>query len=505
MRKITGFLVTAALVLAVFTVFGTGAGAASLSVDAGIAAAAVSSDKTTGVGPSVIKAHYVHNVIVNNDGSRNVLTPVDGQFTAQYNLNPNGPAQEADGQGNMKDMKLGAKPEVIADKNALYNPYICYKLSADNGSIIDGLSLHIKGYLRDSNNCRYQIGIWVTDNFEHDENGAYDFTASDYSLLISSEPGQAWNAISSNGETEYDLSAAAAALGSSDVYVIFLLNRGYGANDAGRVRISELTLTATQKTKPASGPATTTVKQGDAITINANIPNASDVNGIGAHYVHNCVVTNISGNMALAPADGQVTAQYNLDPNGPTEIDGKAIKVGAKPEHIAENNALYNPYVAYKFEGDSGNVIDTLEMDIRYYLKEHNWCYYQIGIWVTDNFEHDENGAFDFTAQPYAKLLTSDETNPADHRRAEDIEHIDLTSAVRKLNSRDVYVIFLMIRGADNRADGGRMRIQDFTMTATQKVASAPTGDLTVTAAVCGAVFCTAGLLLVSKIRRKED
>ena len=511
MRKLTGLILTAALVLSMLTVFGFSVGAeeGTIEVNAGIADAAASADKTKGVAPSAINAFYVHNVIVNVDRDVNYLTPVDGQATSDYNLDPNGPKEAATSQGQMKEIRTGAMPENITDSNALYNPYVCYKLSADSGNQIDGLSLHIKGYLRDSNNCYYQIGVWVTDSFEHDENGAYDFTASDYALLISSEPGKAWNSISGDGETEFDLSSAAGALGSKDVYVIFLLNRGYGKDDATRVRIKELTLTATQKPKQAGSGSgnsgASTVTQGESITINANIPSASNANGIGAYYVHNCVVTSISGNMALAPADGQVTAQYNLDPSGPSEYDGKAIKTGAKPEHIAEDNALYNPYVAYKISGDKGNVIDTLTLDIRYYLRQHNWCYYQIGIWVTDRFEHDENGAFDFTALPYAKLLTSDETNPSDHRRAEDTEHIDLTTAVRKLKSRDVYVIFLLIRGADNSAAGGRMRIQDITLKADQKISSAATGDPAVSAAIAGASFCALGLAVITKIRRKEN
>ncbi|MBQ7604057.1 MAG: hypothetical protein IJU75_03805 [Clostridia bacterium] len=500
MKKLTGLILAAALVLSLTAVFAYAEDDAGGESEITISANIPSATDVNGIG-----AYYVHNCVVTTISGNMALAPADGQTTSQYNLDPNGPA-EYDG----KAIKLGAMPENISEQNALYNPYVAYKVGGEKGKVIDTLSIDMRYYLRQHNHAYYQIGIWVTDKFEHDENGAYDFTAQPYAKLLTSDETNAADHRRAEDTEHIDLTDDVRKLNSEDIYVIFLMIRGADNSAAGgRIRIQDFTITATRKAKQSGGSSGgAVIKQGEDVVINANIPSSSRINDIGAFYNHNCVVTTISGNMALAPADGQTTSQYNLDPNGPEEVPDaggtlRKIKLGAQPENTEGNDKVFNPYVAYKIAGDRGNVIDTLELDIRYYLAGHNQAYYQIGIWVTDKFEHDANGAFDFTARPYAKLLTSGEGEANDHRG--EAEVIDLSSAVKKLNSRDVYVIILLIRGADNSAAGGRIRIQDMALKATQKIASAATSDPTVSAAVAGAVFCALVLPAVTKIRRKAD
>ncbi len=213
-----------------------------LSIDTALQKAPLTADPTKPEDAKAMKAYYAHNVVINDDGSRNCITPVNGLFTADYDLNP-----EKSYDGEKETIRYGAQPETMT----LFNPYVCYRLCADREHTIDSLVLDMRYYLRKGNNCYYQIGIWVTDKFDVDDTGAYDFTSSDYACLLTSSNESDVNAL--GDKDTIDLSDAVKALNSREVFVIFLLNRGYGGEDATRVRIRELKLEATQSGGSAGG------------------------------------------------------------------------------------------------------------------------------------------------------------------------------------------------------------------------------------------------------------
>ncbi|MBR5767511.1 MAG: hypothetical protein IKX86_02390 [Clostridia bacterium] len=206
-----------------------------LSIDAGLQTAPLTADPATPEKPEMMKAFFSHNVVINDDGSRNCITPVNGMFTADYDLNP-----DKTYDGGKDSIRYGVR----AEGSGINNPYVCYRLCADRGETIDSLKLNMRYYLRQGNNCYYQIGIWVTDTFEIDENGAYDFTAKSCTKLLSSTD-QAEVKVLADAET-IDLSESVRALNSREVFVILLLNRGFGAEDATRLRIRDLSIEATQ-------------------------------------------------------------------------------------------------------------------------------------------------------------------------------------------------------------------------------------------------------------------
>ena len=239
MKKII-CLLTAAVVLSAFVLT---ASAASLSKDAGIQSFTVKSKtESTAISASDIGAEYIHLVDISTDGSRNVLDPEDGIFTANYDL-------DGSHSGNEK-VKYGAHREYTSDESNLYNPYVAYKLSADDGKAIDTVKVNINYYLRKvANDCYYQIGIYVFKDFTPNADGSYPFENAEYAKLLTSTEDTDVNKINGAAE-EIDLTSAVAALGESqNIYVVLLLNRGYfSAGDNTRLRINNLTIEATQKT-----------------------------------------------------------------------------------------------------------------------------------------------------------------------------------------------------------------------------------------------------------------
>ncbi|MBQ7604485.1 MAG: hypothetical protein IJU75_05975 [Clostridia bacterium] len=220
---------------------------------------------------------------------------------------------------------------------------------------------------------------------------------------------------------------------------------------------------------PISGGAAT-------LSINPAIRNLSatasvNAKDIGAYYVHKVAIIDHDDKGVLVPASKVATAAYDLNPDRTYSSDG--IIYGAQ----AESDTIVNPYVCYKISADEGYTVSSLLLSVKYFLQmiqTTNKYFYQIGIWVTDDFSHDGNGAFDFTALPYERLLTSSESQSETHLNYP--ETIDLTNAVLSLNSRDIYVILLLNRGYKTET---YLRIEELSITATQAEPSEPDTGMT--------------------------
>ncbi len=241
-----------------------------LSVDAGLQNAPLTADPTVPEKPGAMKAFFAHNVIINDDGTRNCITPVNGVFTSDYDLNP-----DKSYDGGKDSIRYGVRKE----GDGINNPYVCYRLCADRGETIDSLVLNMRYYLRQGNNCYYQIGIWVTDTFAIDQSGAYDFESKSCTKLLTSTD-QAEVKFLGDAET-IDLSDAAKALNSREIFVIFLLNRGFGGEDATRIRIRDLSITATQTgSSGQSGDETSAESEaGTAAPADTNADTGADRSG----------------------------------------------------------------------------------------------------------------------------------------------------------------------------------------------------------------------------------
>ncbi len=492
LRKTVSILVTLSMIISCFTFLSISGGAEAgddFSYTVSLTSATLDADSE--VPANKVGAYAVHNIGVANSGGR-CFVPVTGIYTEQYNLDPDGATTN-----NGKTITCGIQPEGTklngVSSRIVYNPYVCYKFNSDSGYAIDDMTLDLGYILMPYNHLYYQIGVYVDNSFDSNvsSDGAYDFSSSILAGVISGNDRavDTGNVDTRSNPDSLSLTSAIAQLSDpTEVYVIIVLLRGY--NDVTRTRLHSLTFSATQKEYAA--PA------GSKITINAGIANATptaDLTGsmapgdVKAYYVHNCVVTPRANGQAniITPSLGHtpqiMTGSYDLNPNksyeGGEHVHYGALKEGSKI--VGRNNAsitVQNPYVCYKLQGDAGYVIDSLSVEIGAFLRmgslessSADAAYYQVGIWVTDDFTIDENGIFDFSAIPYSHLISSGTSSNFDTRTTPST--VDLSEAVQSLNSNCVYVIFLLNRGYGQN-DATRIGVGTLKLTATQAEAPAP-------------------------------
>ncbi|MBQ7604056.1 MAG: hypothetical protein IJU75_03800 [Clostridia bacterium] len=487
-RKIISVIVTLSMIASCFTFLSvTGGAAASNNISLtynfnGMTSIAI--DTANELAADKIGAYATHLIGIANSNGR-CLTPVDDIKSERYSLDPNTPSTYG-----TNAMFPGVKPEGTElghSSRVVYNPYVAYKISADSGMAIDQLTVDLEYILAPFNHVRSEIGLFVTDDFDAGVNtttGEFDFSDSVLGTVLCGNDRSVSTAnvdmrASKDGPMTVDLTNAVKKLSdTSEVYVIVVLMRG--ASDLARVRLYSLAFSATQKEDEGAGDSVLSINAGiAAATVTDDYTKQADPAAIKAFYVHNVTVGNGSVNNALIPLKGMSTANYDLDPDNTINTDNGNVRFGAQPENIANENALYNSYVAYKLSAGEGKVVDSLKVDISYYLRVvGNLCFYQVGVWVANEFSHDANGAYDFTANDYAALLTSSDTAGVGNHKNPVSTQLDLDDAVKALNSRDIYVIILLNRGYEESTDQGttqRMGVTALKLTATEgEPAAAP-------------------------------
>ncbi|MBO4413468.1 MAG: hypothetical protein J5830_02060, partial [Clostridia bacterium] len=459
-RRLISIIVTLSMIASCFTfmaISGEAAAGDDISLTYNInGMTSISINTTDELSADKIGAYATHEIGIANSNGR-CLVPVDGVYSERYSLDPDTPATYG---SNAMFCGVVAEGTTLGHASRVaYNPYVAYEISADSGFAIDTLTVDLEYILMPYNHVRSEIGIFVTDDFDsnvNSETGEFDFSGSVLADVLEGYDRADSTAnvdmrASQSGPMTVDLSSAVAKLSdTSSVYVIVVLMRG--ADQVARVRLYSLKFDATQKVS-AGGSA------GKDIVINAGIANVtptSDLTGsmspddINAYYVHNCVVTPRTSSQAniITPSLGHtpqiMTGSYDLNPDktfdGGEHVHYGALKEGSTIAGVRANLTVQNPYVCYKLNGDAGYVIDGLTAEIGCYLRigshensTSDAAYYQVGIWVTDNFTIDENGIFDFSAIPYSHLISSSDTQATDTRNSPST--VDLSDAVRQLNS----------------------------------------------------------------------
>ena len=177
------------------------------------------------------------------------------------------------GQNNVVNL---ANPTWPVDENGAaipyYMPYVSYKVSADEGYAIDGLTAAVKAHAQAKDNKhQYSIGIYVTASLDVTDDGKVDFSKLT-PVVVKGQYGDPSANINNTDLTnkdtalELDFADAVAALGEvSEVYVTVAFNQTwngmtkaddgtFSGGDITRLRMWTIELNATQKTATVVTP-----------------------------------------------------------------------------------------------------------------------------------------------------------------------------------------------------------------------------------------------------------